>query len=74
MVKSPRVLAVGRQGSIPGPGRPHMRWSNEACEPQLLKPTSPRASAQQQEEPLQREAHTRPLSGLPTELEEAQAE
>ena len=56
---------AGDTGSIPGPGRYHMLRSNEACvlqllsppEPQLLKPTRPRARApharsHQNEKPL----------------------
>ena len=56
---------AGDTGSIPGPGRYHMLRSNEACvlqllsppEPQLLKPTCPRARApharsHQNEKPL----------------------
>ena len=37
MVKSPPANS-GDKGSIPGPGRSHMQWSNEASVPQLLKP------------------------------------
>ena len=56
-------------GSIPGPGRSHLLWGNEACAlgpeshnyrthvPQLLKPVHPKAHALQQEEPPQWEAH-----------------
>ena len=29
---------AGDMGSIPGPGRSHMPWSNSAHEPQLLSP------------------------------------
>ena len=59
---------AGDTGSIPGPGRSHMPWSNQVCEPQLLslcyrdwnpqllKPVCPAACAPQ-EKPLQREAH-----------------
>ena len=50
-------------GSIPGPGRSHMLWSNYAHAPQLLslcaattEARTPRAHALQQEKPLQREA------------------
>ena len=58
---------AGDTGSIPGPGRSHMPWSNQVCEPQLLslchqarnpqllKPVCPAACAPQ-EKPLQREA------------------
>ena len=59
----------GDVGSTPGPGRSHMPWGNWACAPQLLKPTcsgarkppttkahAPRACAQKQEKPPQREA------------------
>ena len=35
---------AGDTGSIPGPGRFHMPWTNKACAPQLLKPTHPRAT------------------------------
>ena len=35
VVKNPPANA-GDTGSIPGPGRSHMPWSNEAREPQLL--------------------------------------
>ena len=48
---------AGDKGSIPGAGRSHMPWSNEACAPQLLSLCS-RARAPQQEKPLQGEAHT----------------
>ena len=37
VVKNPPANA-GDTGSSPGPGRSHMPGSNEACEPQLLKP------------------------------------
>ena len=50
-------------GSIPGPGRSHMPWSNWARAPQLLSPRAatteahaPRARAPQQEKPPQWEA------------------
>ena len=57
-------------GSIPGPVRSHMLWSNQAGEPQplnlwsrawelqLLKPARSRARALQREKPLWREART----------------
>ena len=35
VVKNPPANA-GHKGSIPGPGRSHMPWSNYAREPQLL--------------------------------------
>ena len=40
VVGSPPTNA-GDTGSSPGPGRSHMPRSNQACEPQLLKPTHP---------------------------------
>ena len=45
-------------GLIPGPGRFHIPYSNQACEPPLLKPTHPRAGAPQQKKTPQWEAHT----------------
>ena len=39
--------------SVPGPGRSHMPWDNQAQVPHLLKPGCPRAYAPQQEEPPQ---------------------
>ena len=38
VVKNPPANA-GDTGSIPGPGRSHMPWSNKSHVPQLLKPT-----------------------------------
>ena len=38
-----RIRLPGDKGSILGPGRFHMLWSNEARVPQLLKPASPKA-------------------------------
>ena len=35
---------AGDAGSIPGPGRVHMPWTNKACVLQLLKPVHPRAT------------------------------
>ena len=35
VVKNPPANS-GDTGSIPGPGRSHMPWSNKACEPHLL--------------------------------------
>ena len=63
-------------GSIPGLGRSHMPWSNQACVPQLLslwfsiwepQPLSPQAwsHAQQQEQPPQWEAHALQLERAP---------
>ena len=58
---------VGDRGSIPGPGRSHMPWSNSAHGPQLLnlcsrarelqllKPMCPQAHALQQEKPQNEE-------------------
>ena len=46
------------KASISGPGRSHLPQSNEAREPQLLKPSGPRACAPKQEKQLQRDAHT----------------
>ena len=55
----------GDTGLIPGPGRSHMPWSNQArvpqllslgsraWEPQLLEPMRPRAHTLQQEKPPQ---------------------
>ena len=45
-------------GSIPGPGRFHMLWGNEAYAPQLLKPERPRAQAPQQTATATRRPHT----------------
>ena len=36
-VKNPQANA-GCMGWIPGPGRFHMLWGNQACTPQLLRP------------------------------------
>ena len=60
MVKNPPAHA-GDMNMTPGPGRFHMLWGNWARGPQLLKPSWSRASALQQEKPLQREAHTSQL-------------
>ena len=43
VVKNPPAYA-GNTGSIPGPGRSHMQWSNKSFETQLLKPAPPRKS------------------------------
>ena len=51
VVKNPPANG-GDTGSIPGLGIFHIPWDNEACIPQLLKPTL-RAQALQQEKPLQ---------------------
>ena len=55
---------AGDTGSIPGSGRSHALWSNQARVPQLLslcttttEAHAPRARALQQEKPLQWEAH-----------------
>ena len=40
VVKNPPANA-GDMGSIPGPGRFHMMWSNYAHEPLLLEPVCP---------------------------------
>ena len=45
MVKNP-LCKAGDMALIPGPGRSHMPWGNEALDPQLLSPGS-RAHAQQ---------------------------
>ena len=37
VVKNPPASA-GDTGSIPGPGRSHVPWNNEACAPQLPSP------------------------------------
>ena len=62
MVKNPSANA-GDTGSSPGPGTSHMPRSNWVHASQLLSPHTtaaetyvPRASALQQEKPLQREA------------------
>ena len=64
VVKNPADNA-GDTGSISGPGRSHVPWSNQASVPQLLslcprahvlqllKPACPGASAPQQEKPPQ---------------------
>ena len=59
VVKNPSANA-GDTGSIPGLGRSHMSWSNEARAPQLLslratttEARAPRAHAMQQEKPPQ---------------------
>ena len=44
-----------RKDLIPGQGRSYLRWSNQACMPQLLNLCS-RAGEPQQEMPPQREA------------------
>ena len=47
MVKN--LPATGEDtGSIPGLGRFHMPWGNEACGPQLPSPLCPRAGAPQE--------------------------
>ena len=53
VVKNPLANA-GDTGSIPGPGRPHMLWSNRARV--LLLSLCSRACAPQEEKPLQWEA------------------
>ena len=53
VVKNPPANA-GDTGSIPGPGRPHMLWSNRARV--LLLSLCSRACAPQEEKPLQWEA------------------
>ena len=66
-VQNPPVNA-GDTGSIAGPGRSHTRQQlshvpqllslcSRACQPQLLKPTCPKAYAPQQEKPPQWKAH-----------------
>ena len=59
MVKNPPANA-GDRSSIPGPGRSHMPWSNQAGAPQLsslgattTEPRRAQACALQQEKPLQ---------------------
>ena len=59
VVKNPPAKA-GDTGSIAGPGRSHMPWSNNARGPQLLSPRAtateahtPRAHALQQKRPPQ---------------------
>ena len=52
VVKNPLTNA-GDTGSIPGPRRFHMLWSDKACVPQLLKPIHPRACSPKQEKPPQ---------------------
>ena len=47
MVKNPPANPEDT-GSIPGPGRFHMLWGNNAYVPQLLKPEHSRAQAPQQ--------------------------
>ena len=37
VVKNPPASAADT-GSIPGPGRSHVPWNNEACAPQLPSP------------------------------------
>ena len=54
VVKNPPARAADT-GSIPGPGRFHMLWSNYTCVPQLLKTVLPEACALQQEKLPQRE-------------------
>ena len=63
VVKNPSANAENTD-SIPGPGRSHTPWSNQAQEPQLLSPyaattkaSSPRARAPQQEKPRLWKAH-----------------
>ena len=51
VVENPPAGA-GDTSSIPGLGRSHMPWGNEARALQLLKPTHPRARAPPQEKPL----------------------
>ena len=52
MDKNPPANA-GNMGSIPGPGRFHMPWSNQAHVSQLLKPVLPRACVPLREKPSQ---------------------
>ena len=44
---------AGDTGLVPGSGRFHVPQGNSAGAPQLLKPACPRATAQQQQNPLQ---------------------
>ena len=48
-VVSKPPASAGDSGSIPDPGGSHVLWSNQAREPQLLRPASPRVRALQQE-------------------------
>ena len=57
MVKNPPTKPEDT-GSIPGPGRFHMLWGNEAYAPQLLKPERPRAQAPQQTATTTRSPHS----------------
>ena len=50
--KNPPANA-GNMGSIPGPGRFHMPWSNQARVSQLLKPVLPIACVPLREKPSQ---------------------
>ena len=63
MVKNPSANA-GDPGSIPGLGRSHMPGSNEAHEPQLLKPARLEPMLCNKEPP-QREAYTPQLESGP---------
>ena len=73
--KNPPANA-GDMGSIPGPGRSHMPWSNQAPVSQLLKPARLRAHAPPQKNPLQWETHAPQLASSPDlpQLEKAQAQ
>ena len=64
MVKNPPVN-TGYTGSNPGPGRSRVPRGSQACMPQLLKPTSPRAHGLQQGRPPQWEAHVPQLESSP---------
>jgi len=62
LVKNPSANA-GDTGLMPGPGRVHILWRNQARAPQLLSPSTkttearaPRACAPRREKPLRREA------------------
>ena len=49
---------AGGMVSIPGPGRSHIPWNNQACVPQLLS-TCSRTCPPQQEKPLQKKKKER---------------
>ena len=62
LVRNPSANA-GDTGFMPGPGRVHIPWRNQAHAPQLLSPSTktsearaPRACAPRREKPPQREA------------------
>ena len=79
VVKNPPARGRG-MGSIPGPGRSHMPWSNKACVPQLLSPPAataeaclPRARAPHREKPLQEDCASQlKSSSCLLQLEKAQ--